>query len=112
MALVGWLYVVAGICLAAVGWLGWQARLRRNSIAGVRTSATMRNDEAFRVGNRAAGPATVAAGFVAVLTGVAVMSGVGGQGAASAVPLVGAALILALAVLAGVRGHQAARRSP
>jgi hypothetical protein len=53
--------VTAGVLVAASGILGVLGRLPRNRWAGVRTSATLRNDPAFEAGNRVAGPAVIAA---------------------------------------------------
>lgn len=58
--------LVLGGVVAATGILGWVGRLPRNRVAGLRIWATMRSDEAFVEGNRAAGPATTIGGIVAM----------------------------------------------
>lgn len=101
--------VVAGIAVATVGVLGRIGRLPRNRLAGVRTAATLRSDEAFAVGNRAAAPATVLGGAAGIAGGVA--------GALLTPPdragciLVGAVAMAALAVIGGVQGSRAAERA-
>jgi hypothetical protein len=107
---------VSGLALAAVGYLGWRARLPRNRFAGVRTPSAMRSDDAFRVANQVAGLPVLVAGLIGVLGGlvafflpsagttaialvivvlgmggVAVGGGVLGNRAASAVPAAAAA---------------------
>jgi uncharacterized membrane protein len=109
MVWLGWLSIAAGVVMAYVGWLGWHGRLPRNRFAGVRTGATLRSDEAFRVGNRVAGPPTVVAGVVAVLTGLAVVVRAGGESAIPVVLLVGWGIALGLVTIGGVLGHLAAR---
>jgi uncharacterized membrane protein len=97
--------VVAGVLVAASGFLGLTGRLARNRWAGVRTSATMRDDRAFRVGNQAAGPAVVGGGVVAILCGVIAMASSGSAGW-----VLGGVIVMVLLVVAGgVRGDRAAR---
>ena len=103
--------VLAGLLVAVVGLLGMRESLPRNRFAGVRTSATLRSDEAFRVANRVAGAPTAVAGLVGVLGGLAalVMPGTGGLVAGVTIGLVG---LVAIAVGAGLLGHRAALAVP
>src|SRR5215207_1085733 len=71
---VGALVIVTGAALGVSGWLGWRGALPRNRFVGVRTPVSMASDEAFRAGNRAAGPVLVAAGLVAVLGGLSALA--------------------------------------
>ncbi|TQM82782.1 SdpI/YhfL family protein [Saccharothrix saharensis] len=57
---------LGGLVVALVGYLGRTERLPRNRFVGLRTPATMRSEEAFRVANRAAGPPTIIGGAVGV----------------------------------------------
>ncbi len=109
--IVGAALAAAGLALLLVGVLGWRRRLPRNRFAGVRTLATLRDDETFAVGNQVGAPLSIAAGGVAVLGGVALL----------AVPSVTAGwVVLALAlvtvvvftVAGGVLGDRAAARVP
>ena len=63
-SVIGSIVVIAvGGIVTVTGVLAWLGRLPRNRLAGVRTRATMRSDQAFRIGNRAAAPAlTIGAG--------------------------------------------------
>jgi uncharacterized membrane protein len=67
---VGIVAIAAGFVLVWVAVAGWRGRLSRNWAAGVRTSSTMRSDEAFAVANKAAAPLGVAGGIVMALGGV------------------------------------------
>ncbi|MGX7823769.1 SdpI family protein [Actinokineospora sp. 24-640] len=62
--------LVAGLSLLVVGFLGFTGRLPRNRYAGVRTASTLRDDDAFRVGNKVAGLPIAVAGAVGVLGAV------------------------------------------
>jgi hypothetical protein len=91
-----------------VGALGWRRQLPRNRFAGVRTAATLRDDETFAVGNQVGAPPTIAAGAVAVVAGAAA--------ALAPSPLAGWVLaglgfvgMLGLALVGGVLGDRAAR---
>jgi uncharacterized membrane protein len=101
--------VVVGAVLLVVGVLGWRGALRRNRFVGVRTAATMGSEDAFRVGNRVAGPAVCGAGTVAVLGGVA---GWAAPSATAGWTVFGIAAVgtLALLVAGGVVGSAAAAR--
>ncbi len=103
--------LVAGLPLLAIGFLGLTERLPRNRFGGVRTPATLRSDEAFRVGNKVAGLPTLVAGLVGVL-GAAVgftLSGTGAVLTVSAIALVG---LVAITLGGGVLGHRAAAAVP
>ncbi len=103
----------AMVCMVAglvVIWLAvriWQERLPMNLFAGVRTTSTMRSEEAFRVANKAAAPLTGVGGAVMAAGGLAAalvpkfMAGV---------PLFGGVVVGAGLCIAGaVRGVRACR---
>jgi len=98
---------LAGIVIVWVSVLGWQGKLPRNGYAGVRTPATMRSDEAFRVANKVAAPLAVAGGVVMAAAGIL----------AAVVPLRdvgypvfgGTLLAVALIVLGATKGVHACR---
>ena len=109
--------MLSGLALAVVGVLGWRRRLPRNRFAGVRTVNTLRDEEAFAVGNQVAAPTTLAAGAVAVLGAVVLLAapaGPLGPPLALRVIVVAVAVLgtLVLTVVGGVLGDRAARRVP
>lgn len=109
--------VVGGLALAVVGVLGWRRRLPRNRFAGVRTVNTLRDEEAFAVGNQVAAPTTMAAGAVAVLGAVVLLAAPHDPLApplALRITVVAVAGLgtLVLTVVGGVLGDRAARRVP
>ena len=113
MVLVGLLMVVAGIAVVVVAELGRIGRLRCNALAGIRTPATMRSDEAWLAAHRAGFGPTAAGGAAAVVSGIAatVLAIAEGDAAPAAViVLVGAALLAAGALAGCVAGVAAARR--
>jgi hypothetical protein len=62
--------ILAGLGLIWLAVASWQERLPRNGLAGVRTPATMRSDQAFKVANKLAAPLTAAGGVVLALGGL------------------------------------------
>ena len=107
--------MIGGLALAVVGVLCWRRRLPRNRFAGVRTVNTLRDEEAFAVGNQVGAPLSLAAGAVAVLGGLAALAApVHGGGLAVRMTLVvlTAAGAVVLTVTGGVLGDRAARRVP
>lgn len=109
--LVALLPIVLGVVVGWGGLLGWREKLPRDRGAGVRTDATLRSDEAFKLGNKVAGLPTIVAGVVGVLGGIAglVMPGTAGTIVATVVGLVG---MVALVVAGGLLGHRAALGVP
>jgi hypothetical protein len=103
--------IVLGVLVGWGGLLGWREKLPRARGAGVRTAATMRSDEAFRVGNKVAGLPTLVGGLIGILGGVAglVMPTTGGLVVAVIVALLG---LFALLVGGGVLGNKAAAAVP
>ena len=67
--LLGLVVIASGGALIWVAVASWQGRLQRNWAAGVRTTSTMRSDEAFAVANKAAAPFAGAGGVVMALGG-------------------------------------------
>jgi SdpI/YfhL protein family len=65
---------LGGAIVIVVGRMAAAERLPRNVLAGIRIPSTMRSDEAWRVGHRAAASALTAAGLgpvvVAIIVGV------------------------------------------
>lgn len=108
VTVVGVVMLAAGIALAVVGALGWRRRLPRNRFAGVRTPATLRDDETFAVGNQVSAPLTVTAGAGALIAGVAALLAPSPLAAWVLVAL-GVAGMLVLALVGGVLGDRAAR---
>jgi uncharacterized membrane protein len=103
----GIILLLAGLLILWLAVLSWQERLPRNGLVGVRTPATMRSDEAFRIANKTAAPFTAAGGLVWAAGGLASLfasrhfvgfSVFGGV-------VLGAALMIA----GGVRGVRACR---
>ncbi|MBN6035626.1 SdpI family protein [Amycolatopsis sp. 195334CR] len=111
MLVVALIPIVFGVLVGWGGVLGWRERLPRERGAGVRTAATGRSDEAFRVGNKVAGLPTMVGGAIGVLSGIAAlfMPTVGGVIIAAVVGVVGTLVLLAAG---GVLGNRAALGVP
>lgn len=102
---------LVGGTFVTIGALGLRGRLPRNRFFGVRTKASMRDDEAFALANRVGGVPNVAAGVVALVCAVAVLFA---PTAVSAVVIALIGLIGAVAVglAGGLLGHRAAAAMP
>lgn len=98
-----------GVGLGLIGFSGLRGKLTRNRYVGVRTAASMRDDEAFLLANRVAGLPNLVAGAVAVVSGIA---GVVVQDAAITVLVVGALGAAAITLAGGLMGHRAAEALP
>ncbi|NLG55619.1 MAG: SdpI family protein [Rhodococcus sp.] len=97
--------VVAGVAVA-----GLTQRLPRNRWAGVRTPATLRDDETFALANRVAGPTLLATAGLFVMGGLGALIIGGPLGAGVAV---GAVIVGALTAGAGgMLGAKAAAALP
>lgn len=105
------LLVLAGLAVLITGWRGLRGTLPPNRFIGVRTSATMSSDEAYRLGNRAAGPATMAGGAVALVVG-ACLPAVPGLVSGIVLLVVGIVGTVFLMGVGGVIGHRAAEAVP
>lgn len=102
--------LVVGLVIATVGTLGFLERLPRNRFGGVRTPATMRDDETFRLGNKVAGLPIAVGGAVGIVGGVAALAMTGAAViVVTVIALLGAVVI---AVAGGVLGHRAAEAVP
>lgn len=103
--------LLVGLVVATVGALGFRERLPRNRFGGVRTPATLRDDETFRVGNKVAGLPIAVGGLVGVLGGGLALAMTG----AAAVVVTSVLALLGTVVIAGaggVLGHRAAEAVP
>jgi len=100
--------VAAGVGVAAVTRRAADGRLPRNPLAGLRTSATLRSDEAWRAGHAAARSTCDAAGAVFAASGVASLL-VRDAAPFATVVLGGTLGVLVLSVVAARRAGRAAR---
>jgi hypothetical protein len=98
-----------GVIVAVLGVLGLAERLPMNRVAGVRTAATLRDAETFRIGNRVAGLPILVAGLVGVLGGVL---GIALPAGGLVAGIVAAAGMVAIASAGGIIGHKAALAVP
>ncbi|WP_344423051.1 SdpI family protein [Amycolatopsis minnesotensis] len=111
MFVIALVVILAGLVAALGGFAGWREKLARDSAVGVRTAATLRSDEAFRLGNKVAGLPIMAGGAIAVVGGIAglVMPATSGLLVGA---LVGLAGLVALVMAGGVLGNKAAETVP
>lgn len=105
------LLVTVGGALLWIGLRGVRGTLPMNQRVGVRTAATLRSEEAFELGNRAAGPTVAAGGAAAVLAGVSLpmLASVISVVLVTVLGLVGG---FALMVVGGLIGNRAAEALP
>ncbi|TCP57418.1 SdpI/YhfL family protein [Tamaricihabitans halophyticus] len=105
--------LAVSLCLGAValgcaGWLGIRERLPRNRFIGVRTSASMRGDETFRVANRIAGPATLCGALVGLVTALIPLT-MSNAAMQLTIWILGMLGMVGLALAGGILGHRAAQ---
>ncbi|WP_053714523.1 SdpI family protein [Saccharothrix sp. NRRL B-16348] len=98
-----------GVAFATVGVLGVRGRLQRNRFFGVRTKATLRDDETFALANKVAGVPNTAAGAIALVAAVAAAVN---PALALVIGLVGLVGSVVVASAGGVLGHRAAEAMP
>jgi hypothetical protein len=103
--------LVVGLVVASVGALGFFERLPRNRFGGVRTPATLRDDETFRVGNKVAGLPIAVGGVVGVVGGGVALA-VTSTAAIIVTSVIALLGMLAIAGAGGVLGHRAAEAVP
>lgn len=103
----GVLLVLLGAVLVTVAVLGGRARLPRNRYAGVRTRASLHSGPAFVAANRVAAPLLGAAGAVGLVGAAVVLSGPAVV-LAWVVVGVSAVAVLVLSALGGALGDRAA----
>jgi len=84
-------------------------RLPRNLLAGIRIPSTLRSDEAWQAGHRAAASALTAAGFGPLVVAVIVAAKSPGREAQTVLFRIGTGWLLAWLGLATVQASQAAR---
>jgi len=66
--------LILASALATIGIAGAIERLPRNRWAGLRMQAMLEDDDAWRIGHKAAGPALIAAAGPPLLLGVALLA--------------------------------------
>jgi hypothetical protein len=103
--------VLAGLALLLLGWRGLRGQLPLNRYVGIRTEATLRSEDAFEIGNRAAAPAILAAGAVGSLSGLALplLPSFSSVVLVATIGLIGG---FALMTAGGVIGNRAAEAMP
>jgi hypothetical protein len=102
--------LLAGLVVATVGVLGFRERLPRNRFGGVRTPATLRDDETFRVANKVAGLPVAVGGAVGVVSGAVAFAMSGAL--LVVICVLGVVGMLAITAAGGVLGHRAAEAVP
>lgn len=103
--------IVIGILVGWGGFLASRDKLSRDRGAGVRTRASLRSAEAFRMANQIAAVPTLTAGIVGVLTGVAALLM---PTTVTMLTAIGIGLISMFVLVAGggILGHRAAEAVP
>lgn len=104
-------FLAGSLLVAEVGRRAAAGTLPRNALVGIRVPSTMRDDEAWAVAHRAAGPPLVATGLAGAVVAVAAgfVAATSGDGTAAVVILVGSALLVGGVLWAGRRAAGAVR---
>lgn len=98
----------SGVVVIVIGRMAATGRLPRNLFAGIRLPSTMRSDEAWTCGHRAAGSALTAAGVGPVVAAVFVAAKNPGREAETKLLRIGNCWLLAWLGLATVQASRAA----
>lgn len=99
--------MLVGLLVVWLAIRSWQGRLTRNYVAGIRTPATMRSDEAFRTANKVAAPFSLVGGVVIAVIGVLQL--IVPVRVDVVVVLPGVLVAAAVMVVGGIKGVRAAR---
>ncbi|MGI5126569.1 SdpI family protein [Pseudonocardia sp. CA-107938] len=105
--ILGGLLLLAGLLLLTIAALGARGSLPRNRVAGIKTAATLASDAAFTTAHKAAAVPLAAAGAVAAVPGIVLLTGPS-AGLAWTLVAVGVLGLLVFAGLAGTVGDRAA----
>ena len=108
--LLGASMIVAGVAIAVTTNRAIDGRLGPNRTAGIRTKATRASSEAWVAAHRAAKPWMQFASMIAVVTGFAVIALSSSTTALFTVLLVGAALMVVVAIVGSVFADREAKR--
>lgn len=106
----GLLWLVVGVVIGRIGWLGVKGRLPRQHWAGIRLPSTLRNDQTWRAAHVAGGPWLLAAGLATALGGAGLLLTRPTAATAARVSLALIAVLLVLLLVGGTIGVSAARR--
>lgn len=87
--------IALAVVVAGVGAAGLTGRLPRNRWVGIRTAESVRDDDAFQLANRVAGPTMLAGAALLVIAGFAALTLDGVFAIAAVVVAVAAAMITA-----------------
>jgi hypothetical protein len=107
----GWLLAAVGAIIAVVACLGAGGRLPRNRIVGMRTSATLATDEAWKAAHRASAWSLGVAAVLTLSCGVWLLVSRPSDGVAHGVTrAVMGVVVVVVVVVGGVQAHRVARR--
>jgi uncharacterized membrane protein len=106
----GILFTIGGVGFLGMAWLCARGKLRRNPIAGMRTSATMASDAAWFAAHRASAWAIAVDGVVMLGTGLWVALSRPLEAAEEEALGRACVLILVVTVVGGIQAHLVAKR--
>ncbi|MDG3009798.1 SdpI family protein [Rhodococcus sp. D2-41] len=110
MLIVAVLFLIAAVALGGISVVALSGRLPRNRYLGVRTPATLRDEQTFRLANRVAAPTMAAGAFVLLLGGLGALLFSTVAGIVAVVVCLVAALVIA--GIGGALGARAAESLP
>jgi hypothetical protein len=102
--------VAVGATTAVAAWLSAGGRLPRNRIVGMRTSATLTTDEAWRAAFRASAWSPGGAAVVTLSCGVRLLVARPSDGVARGVTLVVMGVVVVVVFVGGVQANRVATR--
>jgi SdpI/YfhL protein family len=100
---------LSGVIMVTVGRMSAAERLPRNILAGIRIPSTLRSDEAWRAGHKAAAAALTVAGLGPIVAAAVVGVKARDEDSEKLVARIGTAWLLGWLGLATVQARRAAR---
>jgi len=110
MVVAGIALIAGGVALAVAGGMARTGRLSRQSLVGIRTSTTMKSDDAWYAAHRAGGDWVIAGGIIMAVGGLLTVL-INSEDAAAVVSLVTVGVALVPIAVGVLRGQATARRA-
>ena len=108
--LILWAPLVFGAYMVVTGWLGLVGRLPKNDWVGMRLHVVMRDEETWRIGNRAAAAWLIGGGLLELVGGMVLVVAHGRVVPGAPLPLLLVGFAVAVFGVAAWRAQDAVRR--
>jgi hypothetical protein len=107
----GWMWLVAGVSLALIGWAAGAGRLSRRGLVRLRTRSSMRSSVTWDAAQRAGGHWFVGGGALVAMTGALMLMFTPDDDTAAVMSIVLMPALMICLITGAVLGIQAARKA-